>query len=362
MGDTTNLFTFEEFTDMLLIYGKVDCNSTAAVREYREKYPHRRIPCCKTFEAVERRLRETGTLITRRTDTGRQRFVRNVNVEEEILDAVHTSPTTSTRRLSCRFNISQTSVWRILREQQLYSFHVTPVQDLLPQDYNNRKEFCQWLVRQKSVDRNFLKRILVTDESCFTRNGVVNFRNTHIWAEENPHEVAVTHFQHTFSFNVWCGILADNVIGPCFLPPRLNGEEYLNFLQTNLQELLEDVPLQYRAGMWFMHDGSPVHFSRSVTRYLNNTYGNHWIGRAGPVKWPARSPDLTPLDFNLWGSMKSLVYSTHINTQEELRNRIIEAGATLKNSPDTLSKVRKAWIRRAKCCIQQNGGHIEQLL
>lgn len=60
--------------------------------------------------------------------------------------------------------------------------------------------------------------------------------------------------------------------------------------------------------------------------------------------------------------MKSLVYSTHINTQEELRNRIIEAGATLKNSPDTLSKVRKAWIRRAKCCIQQNGGHIEQLL
>lgn len=132
MGDTTNLFSFGELTDMLLIYGKVNNNSAAAVREYRDKYPNRRIPNRKTFEAVERRLRETGMLKPIRMDAGRQRFVRYANIEEEILNAVQLSPTTSTRRLSHRLNVSQSSIWRTLREQQLYPFHMTCVQDLLP--------------------------------------------------------------------------------------------------------------------------------------------------------------------------------------------------------------------------------------
>uniref|UniRef100_A0A2H1V4P8 SFRICE_034143 n=1 Tax=Spodoptera frugiperda TaxID=7108 RepID=A0A2H1V4P8_SPOFR len=31
--------------------------------------------------------------------------------------------------------------------------------------------------------------------------------------------------------------------------------------------------------------------------------------KRGPIPWPARSPDLTPMDFYLWGHMKSLVYN-----------------------------------------------------
>ena len=105
-----------------------------------------------------------------------------------------------------------------------------------------------------------------------------------------------------------------------------------------------------------------MNFSRIVTDYLNITYDNRWVGRNGPVKWPPRSPDLTPLDYFLWGWMKSMVYSTSIGTQEELRNRIVEAAATIKGSPDIIRRAREAWIRRAECCIEQNGGHFEQLL
>ena len=35
---------------------------------------------------------------------------------------------------------------------------------------------------------------------------------------------------------------------------------------------------------------------------------DRWIGRGGTINWPPRSPDLTPLDFCLWGLMKSEVY------------------------------------------------------
>src|ERR1044072_157460 len=125
MGDTTNVFTFVEQTDMLLTYGEVHQNGLAAVRRYREKYPNQRILNRKTFEAIKRRLRENGTLNPLRVNAGQQRIRQTANVEEEILDAVQSSLSTSTRRLSLRFDVSSTSLWRTLHEQQLYPYHVT---------------------------------------------------------------------------------------------------------------------------------------------------------------------------------------------------------------------------------------------
>jgi hypothetical protein len=71
---------------------------------------------------------------------------------------------------------------------------------------------------------------LATDEVGFTRNCVFNSRNTHIWSEENPHEIQERYFQQSFSLNVWIGIIENHLIGPYVLPRRLNGEGYLQFL------------------------------------------------------------------------------------------------------------------------------------
>ena len=38
--------------------------------------------------------------------------------------------------------------------------------------------------------------------------------------------------------------------------------------------------------------------------------------------WPARSPDLNPLDFFLWGYLKSQVYSPWPNKLDELETNI----------------------------------------
>ena len=56
--------------------------------------------------------------------------------------------------------------------------------------------------------------ILFTDESSFTRDGVNNSRNVHMWSQDNPHETTVTTFQSRFSVNVWCGVIGDRLIGP----------------------------------------------------------------------------------------------------------------------------------------------------
>jgi hypothetical protein len=67
------------------------------------------------------------------------------------------------------------------------------------------------------------------------------------------------------------------------LPARLTGENYLNFLNVNLPGLLEEIPLEIRRAMWFMHDGAPVHFTLNVRHFLNVSYGPQWIGRGGPT-------------------------------------------------------------------------------
>src|SRR6201990_2670814 len=68
-----------------------------------------------------------------------------------------------------------------------------------------------------------------------------------------------------FHLNVWCGLLGDNLIGPFFLPPRLSGVSYLQFLQDNIPELLQDIPIANRQGMWFMHEDAQAHYSHIVT-------------------------------------------------------------------------------------------------
>jgi hypothetical protein len=54
-----------------------------------------------------------------------------------------------------------------------------------------------------------------------------------------------------------------------------------------------------------MHDGATTaHFSRQARAFLDATYPDRWIGRNGPIPWPARFTDLNPLDF-LWGHPKT---------------------------------------------------------
>lgn len=114
--------------------------------------------------------------------------------------------------------------------------------------------------------------------------------------------------------------------------------------------------------MHFQHDGAPVHFTRDVINHLNNRFPQRWIGRGGFQNWPPRSPDLTPLDYCLWGWLKSLVYKTKVNTREALVARIINCAALIKENHRALKRSTRAIHKRADLCIQMNGGIFENLI
>jgi hypothetical protein len=102
---------------------------------------------------------------------------------------------------------------------------------------------------------------------------------------------------------------------------------FVDVLQNELQLLLKEVPLAKWMLMVFQHDGAPAFYSCLVTHHLNLTLSEQWIGRGGHIQWPPMSPDITPLDFCLCGSMKSEVYKEKANTRDELVARIMNSAA-----------------------------------
>ena len=127
---------------------------------------------------------------------------------------------------------------------------------------------------------------------------------THI---TNPLAFTVRSHQVRFSINIWCGIIHNTLLGPHVMPNHLTGANYRDLLVNTLPVLLEEVPLAVHARTWFQHDGAPAHFSHVAMQQLTATFGERWIAYLGPVPWPASSPDHNPLDFFLWGHLKTLV-------------------------------------------------------
>ena len=183
-----------------------------------------------------------------------------------------------------------------------------------------------------------------------------------MWDSENPHAIVQSRHQYRFSINVWAGIVGNHLIGPHILTRTLNGNIYTEFLEIVLPDLLENVPLATRKFMWFMHDGAPPHYSLTARKVLDNNYRRRWIGRSGPIAWPPRSPDLNMCDFFLWGHLKSLVYSTPINSEDDLLERIVSSCERIRNTPGIFQHVRDSMKKRVVACIDVSGGHFEHLL
>lgn len=131
---------------------------------------------------------------------------------------------------------------------------------------------------------------------------------------------------------------------------------YTDFLINEFQDMLEDVPLQTRANMWFLQDGAPPHFSVTARQALSRIFPNRWVGRGGPVPWPPRSPDLNALDYFLWGHLKTRIYSRPIDDVDTLRERIIVECDRIRNNPEMLRNACSSMERRVNACILAEGG------
>ncbi|GFR30113.1 uncharacterized protein TNCT_428711 [Trichonephila clavata] len=140
---------------------------------------------------LDDRLRNTGSVwpTANLHDTGIPRSGLTVAQADAILYRVEEAPEVSTRALVREMTSTKSTVRKLLRSERLYPFQYTTVQGLKPDDYQKRVAFCEWLLQQQNTDNGFIAHILWTDEACFTRDGVFNNHNNHMWSQVKPHAI-----------------------------------------------------------------------------------------------------------------------------------------------------------------------------
>ena len=92
-----------------------------------------------------------------------------------------------------------------------------------------------------------------------------------------------------------------------------------------------------------------VSLSKRFSRTMN------LISLRGDIGWPARSPDLTPCDFFLWGYAKAKVYTRRPGTIEQLKEAIWQ---------ELTAMTRKAMYNfreRLQQCVINNGRHLSDV-
>ena len=139
----------------------------------------------------------------------------------------------------------------------------------------------------------------------------------------------------------------------------MNGFSYHSLLQYHVLPELRQWNGGSLATLVWQQDGAPCHVTNRNMQYLDSQFEDRVISRKSVRgrDWPARSPDLNPLDYFLWGFLKSKVYSPWPRNLDELEANIRREVGNLQ--PAMIRRVIMDIKVRARKYLLANGGHFE---
>ena len=76
-----------------------------------------------------------------------------------------------------------------------------------------------------------------------------------------------------------------------------------------------------------------------------------------PNMWPANSPDLNPVDYQIWGTLQEKVYNTRVTDIDCLKQRLLHEWN--KFDQQIIDNAVIEWRKRLRACVNAQGGHFE---
>ncbi|ENN73471.1 hypothetical protein YQE_09896, partial [Dendroctonus ponderosae] len=192
---------------------------------------------------------------------------------------------------------------RILQlDLKLHPCKVQLTHELKPRDHGQRRSHATWVIEQQAAE---------------------------IIAERPLHPEKVT---------VWCALWS--------------GGRYRRVLTGIFRETL-NIMIRKTCGSSRTGNEAP---STGVRELLQQKFPGCVISRLSDVNWPARSCNLTPLHFILWGYAKDRVYANNTQTLEQLKANICEV------MTEMLPYVNFNFIKRLRFCQECQCVQFEELL
>ena len=210
-----------------------------------------------------------------------------------------------------------TTVWHVLHEQQLHPYHPQKVHAMQPQDFVSWAHFCRWFLEYCVEEPKFLWKIQFTDEAQFHQGSCYQFtpQSSVSWLKPacctSPWVSGTIQSEHLGSVPGW---MCDWAI-----PSSTKSHRWRILV------------IPCRCTAWALGRCATACASKHMVsaRWCTISFFTCGPTSSGPTIWAtvdrswwpdcleAHSPNLTPLDYYLWGHMKSLIFETLMASEED---------------------------------------------
>lgn len=259
-------------------------------------------------------------------------------MKEGVFGSIMKAPDQTLRQVASDFEISHTSVRSILKENHLKYFQKSAVTPLTIEHKNERI-----ILSNKFKDFNYysLPKIIFSDESLFE-----NSINSGIWRVpgQYPPQSFFPKTQKPLSVMIWGGI------GPYGYRTKLlhfnqNVDSYYYCEQLIKNGIFSDLNSKF-GNQWVWQEDNATPHSASFTQSILKKCVSQ------KIKWPPRSPDLSPIE-QVWDYMKKKVNYKLYNSEIEYFNAISECWYNIPN--DIIHNFHSSFLARCNICSNIQG-------
>lgn len=179
---------------------------------------------------------------------------------------------------------------------------------LLPIDKVRRLDFAR---KYKHQDWS---KLIATDEKSFLMHPTLNRQNDVCWDTRDRVPEPVNKKREK-GINIWAAIGVEGPLALQVVPPRCDSKQYVELIKRATRQIRQH---RKSTGRLFLQDGAAIHRSAFTQEWFENTYRRNNGAYIPASDWPARSPDLNPIQ-NLWAWMDGEIKRREPSNLKELQ-------------------------------------------
>ena len=281
------------------------------------------------FKTIKR-LKETGSAQPRVRSTPK-RPIRTKKLIKKIREKLRRNPARSATKLAREAHVSPSTMRRVLRDDlKVKPFKITKRQLLSDATKKKRLERSKLLLKKILDDTQ--PTVLCTDEKLFTVQTIHNSQNDRIWTknkESVPFELRTSfRRQKPASVMVWAGIMSSGLKTPLVFVEdgvKINQHVYLKMLKEKVVPWMNTLAL--KNNLTLQQDGATAHTAKIVQAWCKENFTAFW----SKEMWPPSSPDLNPMDFEIWSILEPKACTVSHPNVEVLKKKLTESWDQIEN-------------------------------